>query len=275
VPPTPDSISKLFRDLTDSVQRTITLVNVSASELARLEKTLALMDALHDLDLQQHGAGERPMPDDTSIRRLSAALPVVLAQRETGFPFLYGLATIAVWSELEAFVEDVATEVLLVHPPAWERDALRKLKVSVADFARLEGRPRCEWIVQALQKDLAVGLRVGPGILEPLLEAIGLGGSADARVRASLVELSAVRNILVHRRGRADSRFLEQCPWVGVSPGAEVLVSGAMLHRYAATVLGYAGETMQRVHSLFGDQPNALDAFLDKIRPLADRAGTA
>jgi len=98
-----------------------------------------------------------------------------------------------------------------------------------------------------------------------------LGGSVDPEVRASLVELWAVRNVLVHRRGRTDARFKESCPWLAASPRDEICVSMKMFTRYMAASMAYASEVMKRVYLAYGEPTGALDRFLADLVPLARR----
>jgi uncharacterized protein YutE (UPF0331/DUF86 family) len=50
---------------------------------------------------------------------------------------------------------------------------------------------------------------LGCGRFESLLDTIGLGGSVEETVKRLFLELSQVRNIVVHKAGKADKRIVE------------------------------------------------------------------
>ena len=60
------------------------------------------------------------------------------------------------------------------------------------------------------------------------------------------MELSAVRNVIAHRLGIADRRFLEACPWFNVELGDEVVVDGSKYSQYRAAVNAYAINVIER-----------------------------
>jgi hypothetical protein len=76
-----------------------------------------------------------------------------------------------------------------------------------------------------------------------------------------LLELSAVRNLLVHKRGIVDVRFKNQCRWSDHNLGSSVAVSHDDYHRYFDAVDLYVFEVTQRLliyHGLprVGHKPN-------------------
>lgn len=99
----PRSLNALLDGLVNSIQDNHVLVGIAADELSRLDRTIELKKAVAAFQKEK---GKRP--DYGDIRRLSKALPLVRAQLRKGFPFLHGMAAIAVWSELEAYIEDIA-----------------------------------------------------------------------------------------------------------------------------------------------------------------------
>lgn len=74
----------------------------------------------------------------------------------------------------------------------------------------------------------------------------------DESVRKSLFELSQIRNVIVHKGGKADRRLVEGCGWLGLQRGATVHVSGAMFARYRLAAYWYLIELRGRVDERFG-----------------------
>jgi hypothetical protein len=178
-----------------------------------------------------------------------------------GFPFIFGLVTVSLWSELEAFIEDICVEILISRVELWETDAIAKLKAPVAEFVHLDLRERCAWAVQALQREVSIGARPGIASFEPLLNALKLRSQVTPDVRVSLIELAAVRNILVHRRGKIDPRFQKLCPWLRLCSGDVVRVRMDMIHEYSGATIAYAAALMCGVSADYSDPANRLEAI--------------
>jgi hypothetical protein len=62
----------------------------------------------------------------------------------------------------------------------------------------------------------------------------------------ALIELGALRDVLVHRAGRVDSRALQQAPSLTYSDGDLARISDDAYRRYSAAVRCYAGEVIFR-----------------------------
>lgn len=111
---------------------------------------------------------------------------------------------------------------------------------------------RCLWVVDLLDQDSAGPLRAGVTRFETLLQPLGLTGAFPEEGSKTLFELSQVRHVIMHRRGRADRRLIEACPWLGVAAGDRVRISHEMWQRYNAAVGEYVLELIQRVREAFG-----------------------
>ena len=118
-----------------------------------------------------------------------------------------------------------------------------------------EDRP--SYLLDLLEQEVASGLKLGVGRFESLLDIFGLSGAVPNFVRRYLFELSQVRNVLVHRRGIADRRLVDQCPWLKLQIGDRVVVRHEQMARYMTAGLAYAMTILQRLRCLFGKEEDS------------------
>lgn len=81
----------------------------------------------------------------------------------------------------------------------------------------------------------------------------------DPQLKRSLIELEYVRNVLLHRRGIADSRFIEGCPWTTVKIGTIITPDEADVEKYTTAVLNYAELLLGRIKRYFESKPTEPD----------------
>jgi hypothetical protein len=93
-----------------------------------------------------------------------------------------------------------------------------------------------------------------------------------------LLELIEVRNIIVHKGGRADARFLRRCPWLRISSGDRLLVTEQMLHNYAHVVSYYLIEVIWRWVRVEGHDLSQITELLETqtkaLSEIRSQAGT-
>ena len=177
-----------------------------------------------------------------------------LAQREVdeGFPILHAQATIALWSALENAVRLFVTRWLENFTGALHVEAVQRLRVRIGEYENLDGEDRFFYIVDQLERELSAPLRSGVTRFETLLEPFQLSGPIDDSLRQNLFELNQVRNVLVHRGGKADCRLVEACPWLGFAVGDHVIITKDAFSKYNESVLAYAVVLIARVGERFG-----------------------
>jgi hypothetical protein len=104
-----------------------------------------------------------------------------------------------------------------------------------------------------LQEKTRAALKPGVGRIEPLLDAVSLGGAVPDSVRRVVLELSQVRNLVVHKNGVVDRRFVDQCPWVRADVGGLLVIHADDLHRYGLAVDWYNLEMGNRARRLLSE----------------------
>jgi hypothetical protein len=172
---------------------------------------------------------------------------IAKAEAELGHPLLHAQAVILLWGGLEALLSDFLAQWLAKKPEARSLQAVQSLKVGFAEYEALASDDRAAYLLERLEEKL--GSRRAGGIerFEVLFRTFGMGSPIDAQVARDLLELSAVRNLLVHRRGVVDARFRQQCPWVAWTQGSSMLLSHDDYHRYFDAVDLYVFEITQRL----------------------------
>lgn len=222
-------------------------------------------------------------PDFTfmSVRPIETALA---EETEKGYPTYHGLATLALWSVLEAFTEDVCLACLEFKPDVLRDDFLTgrvPVKELVA-YAGMSAEARREYLLQQLDRPDQQEPQPSRGKpplnqqepkpshgkrrLERQLKAFGLSVKASGAVNNALCEFYAVRNVLAHRNGRTDRRFVELCPWSGLTEGAELLVSDAKLDYFGKTAMHYATLVTMRVFERVNEHAPNLPSLLQNFQ---------
>ena len=128
----------------------------------------------------------------------------------------------------------------------------------------MDDEEKAHYLVGLVEQNAAAPLKRGVNRFECLLELLGLGGPIDEKVRDAIFEMQQVRNVIVHRRGIADTRFCRSCPSFQLSPSGRVMVSHPMWEKYHRATLEYFIEIMCRTADKFGDS-----AMRERLRPVA------
>lgn len=146
-------------------------------------------------------------------------------QESTGFPYLFSLATVKLWSILETMADDIAVHCIGDLEKCTNIDLLKKLKGPLIELLDASSYERNEYLASELK--LAVKANLKPGIkrFEAIFEPLGMSGKVDSDVSLTFLELCQVRNVLVHRSGIADKRLVERCAWLPIEIGNVINVT--------------------------------------------------
>ncbi len=242
-------------------------VELCAEGFHAAEASPDLMEALRAFNV---ASGKTHLDsDDQYNRRLDEARRLshfANTQRMDGFSYLFGIATVKLWSIVEAAVDDLVIGCLLAPTDCADVDMLKNLKGPLLEFAAATPQEQAEFLLSELKLASKTALRLGVGTFEALLEPVGMRGRVEDRVRKNLLEAQQVRHVIVHRRGVADKQLLERCPWLNLTVGAPVSVDGRRFHRYIVSAQHYAFELVRRTY-LRAEQPepDTLAAGMQKL----------
>jgi hypothetical protein len=256
----PDPMGKLFHDFLHSQVKTARLIDAAVLEMQRYPQSLNLMKSVDAL-LRFEGEAV----DEDSARRAEQVAPLIKEETENGFPFFYGLATVAIWGALEAFIRDLLVLCLENDTTFLSLEPIAKIRISLSQFELMPIEQRRFYILDTIERDIQSKFKQGASRFESLLRTFGLGGEIEDGPNRTLLELANVRNVLVHRSGIADQRLVTTCPWLGIQIGERVRVDSQMFSRYSVVTPTYAAIVFRRVVLHFKGDSEGVDKFIQTL----------
>jgi hypothetical protein len=163
-------------------------------------------------------------------------------EQKLGFPYLYAVASIRVWTILEATIDDFAIHLLQHGTDLTDIEALKKIKVPVLEYMAASEYERAEYLLNELKQTSKVPLQSGITRFESLLITFELNGSMPEEFRRLLFELWQVRNALVHRNGKIDIRLKDACPWLNLQLGEMLILTKSNFQKYIYSTTWYLYE---------------------------------
>ena len=252
-------------------------VAVSANAFSKAESALAQIDLVERINAFLGEAGRFKTPEERERAEIHAKeiQSFALDQRASGFSYLYTLAAVRLWGIIEACVDDLVAGALTTIEECKDRDLLFRLKGPLLEFRSASADEQAEFLAELLKSAVDATLKLGAGRFEALLDPCGLGGGLDDQVRRVLLELSQVRNLVVHKSGRVDRRLLEQCPWLRHTLGEALHTSATDFGIYSSGVYWYLMELARRVRRRRGEAEdqeleNILGSLLESVRTAWD-----
>lgn len=170
-----------------------------------------------------------------------------LAAKEVAadLPLLHSAASVLIWGALEAAFRDFLVRWLVAYPLARLVPEFNNVRVRITEYESFNGEDRMRYLVGILERELAAALKPGAGRFECLLKPFGIHPNVTPEQRRNLSELAAVRNVIVHRAGVADTRLLELCPWLPQKLGDPIVVGREAFIRYVEATSSYAASLIE------------------------------
>jgi hypothetical protein len=168
-------------------------------------------------------------------------------ERKRGFPLLHSYTLVSVWGALEAGLEDMLVGILLNEQEVLATDELAKIKIPLGTFELLNKEERMRLLLGEIQRTQRSGLTQGVGGFENVLRVFALDGSVDDGIKKELWEFNHVRNVIVHRASRADSRLVQACPAMNLNVGDAIVLTHETYHDYIQAVAGYIQIIVRRL----------------------------
>lgn len=198
-------------------------------------------------DVQRGRAGTRSEAEwSKEIEMADKKSSVAKQHADSGFGYLYELMLIKFWSILEAGVEEIAIECLKRPEECKDSDLLRSLKGPLLEFSSASDDQRAEFLYSEIKVATRSPLKIGVGVFESILEPLGMGGPVDDLTKRLLLELQQKRHAFVHRRGVADKRFVDACPFLEYTVGQSISVDQTSVRRLGVGVALYNFELSRR-----------------------------
>ncbi len=172
---------------------------------------------------------------------------IAKTEDDAGHPLLHAQAVVLLWGGLEALLLDFLALWLINKPETRTLEPVKTLKIGFGEFEILPDDDRAAYLLERLEDKLGTRRSGGVERFEALFRIFGMTSKLPDGIVRELLELSAVRNLLVHRGGIVDSRFRNQCPWTAWELGSPLVVSHEDYHRYFDAVDLYVFEVTQRL----------------------------
>lgn len=235
-----------------------TFVDVSLSGMYLATDAAASVDLRRQIARVLQEPDPFPTEDEFNKRKQEAKTLEDFAREQAakGFPYLFALATVRLWSILEVMVEDLVIVTLERSDRLPTDGLLSRLEGPLLPFLSASDQERAECMTLALEEKVRAVFKPGVARFEALLEPLGLHGQVEEAVRRVLLELSSVRNLLVHKNGIVDRRFAEACPWLNWKPGREVTLTRNYFRMYGLAVDWYILELDTRLRRKSGSEPD-------------------
>jgi hypothetical protein len=231
-------------------------------EIARLHQFIDLClqslalgrEATANVELQRRAAHTLrkadPFPEESAyLEALERARILEQFAREEnahGFPFLYSLAIVRLWSILESMADEVLIALLEETETIQMPEILRRIQGSVVEFARSPRDTQFEFLASQLRSVVQASLKPGIGRFEAVFEPLGLGGPVPDNVRRLFMEMAQLRNVIVHRSAIADKRLVASSPWLGYAVGDAIRIQAQDFRLYVRASHWYALEIDRR-----------------------------
>lgn len=204
-----------------------------------IEEAMSLPDLVSAMHEVHVSLNTKPEHAEAELKHADRISEIAAKEVDLDFAHLHEMATVVLWGALEAAVRDFVANLISEFPQARSSDQVAKLKIRFAEYEALSKEERAEYLVEQLEREISAPLKQGVGRFETLLAAVNVSVTVGDDVRRTLHEMCAVRNVLVHRAGRADRRFIGQCPWIPVSEGEAVRVTRARYSEYNKAVRAF------------------------------------
>lgn len=209
---------------------------------------------------------QRPDMDEDWRDFMLEATEVANAEKHGDFPQLNGFGASAVWTGLEDAVNTLIELYVRYEPRALQSGKLKELKVDLVAYLGLPEAERPSFIVRQLENKLGSPLKGGLGVFESVLDALGIKREIDKKTRDTLYELHKVRNCVVHRRGVADRKLVEDCPFLGLRVGDPVRITSERFEEYFTATYTY----LETLYAHVLGEPTPEDKMADFIRAIAE-----
>lgn len=184
-----------------------------------------------------------------------------------GHPYLFALVSVKLCSILEAAVDHVLVELLKDPRTVTSSTKVSRLKGPLVEFIGATELDRMVYLREALKQEIASDLKVGVGRFESVLDALGFCGIVAPSIRKALLELHEIRNVVMHKMGKADKQFKARCPWNEIELGQSMRVTQTEYRVYHTAALWYLIELDQRWGEKMTDQGRGKEAddFLTEL----------
>ncbi|MEX0755689.1 MAG: hypothetical protein WD556_11330 [Actinomycetota bacterium] len=262
------ALERMERALND-LQQVMDVLHLSMSGISSLRGMPGMVEILAELHEDTSEETERRLADAKRSAQLAQS------EVENGFPLIHRQAVLSLCSVIDALVWDICAAWLREVPEALRIPAIRGLTLEFGEFLELNESDRIDYLLRRLEQKTGADEGEGTSRFERLLTVFGLGGYLTETCRKNVFEMFKVRNVIVHRGGRVDSKLLRECPWLDGQAGEQIDIPHADVARFADAVEEYVAVLMLRVSVHFdsGIGSRSLAAYKESGWPVPELEG--
>jgi hypothetical protein len=180
--------------------------------------------------------------------------PYAQQEVEGGSSYLYGLALINLWGIAEAKVEDISLCMMATFPVILSNTQFSSLSGKLVEFSKLNKAQRVRYIFNSFKQKIEPKAKRGVGRFESILEAVDLGGGVHDDAKRLFLEMSEIRNNLVHQMGVADHKLVASCPWLKIKEGVRIGMTLSAVESYTACIKYYILEIDRRFRKYINEE---------------------
>lgn len=241
-----------FFDYVEESLKLIRLSRLGISLLPKMSATGVAKDVSTLLAVYQKTSKEKIDKEILNLIRESARHARGIAKDD--YSLLYAYATVGLWSALEACIGDYLVGLILNNPRIRKLEQFGKVRISLAEFELLSEEERSRYLLDELERDVRSFHQPGIARFETIFQILGLAGKVDELVKRkiypsttrNLLELFYVRNLIVHRDGIVDRKFLKACPWLKLKAGRKLKIHDEDYWRYLMAANKYIALVLER-----------------------------
>lgn len=240
--PTPEWAMQSFHEFNEYLHRLMQVVQLTIRGISRSGP-----DAIEQAAKIRVALGE---PPETPLNLQAAQEAARVAQDELAkdFPLVHAQAIVLLWGALENLAETFVARLIIKVPSLIRNEPWSNLRVKIGEYEPLDQEERAYYLVTLLQSIVGAPMKRGINRFESMFEAVGLKGAVSDEVAQAMFELQQVRNVIVHNRGIVDRRLQRDCPWLLLTSGEELRVTGEMYCKYCSMAAEYVIEVIRRAH---------------------------
>ncbi|WP_339188967.1 hypothetical protein MKX33_03115 [Paenibacillus sp. FSL R5-0490] len=192
--------------------------------------------------------------------------PFLENEIKNNYSYLYNLSSIRIWGIIETAVDDFVQHIIETDINVRNLETLKKVQGPLVDFINMSHSDQSLFLLDGLKQSIKANLKLGIGRFESILSSINHDGVVNELVRTILFELSQIRNVLVHKNGKADLRIIKNCPWLKLSSGMALHVTEKKFTKYKLAVMWYILElTNRRIIFTGNEKDEGIVELQDKI----------
>lgn len=201
--------------------------------------------------------------DDESEELLREVKPYLEKEMKNNYSYLYNLSSIRLWGIIETAVDDFVQHTIETDSSVREMETLKKVQGPLVDFINMSQSDQSLFLLDSLKRSIKASSKLGIGRFESILACINHDGAVSEVVRTTLFELSEIRNVLVHKNGKADLRIIKNCPWLALSQGMSIHINEKRFNNYKLAVTWYILELTNRRTKFIGEE---IDEYLTGLQ---------